>query len=43
MILYVYGYNFIVKPDFLETGNTASGWGMTKEQLKRIKEIEKHT
>ena len=42
MILYAYGHNYIVRPNFLETGETGWGWGMTKEELRRVKEIEKH-
>ena len=41
IILYAFGYNFIVKPNFFETGEPAFGWGLSREELDRIREIEK--
>ena len=41
IILYAFGYNFIVKSTFFETGETAFGWGLSREDLARIAEIEK--
>ena len=41
IVLYAFGYNFIVKPNFFETGETAAGWGLSREELTRIAEIEK--
>jgi hypothetical protein len=41
LILYAFGYNFIVKPTFFTTGETAFGWGLMKEELTNISNMEK--
>ena len=41
VILYAFGYNFIVKPTFFTTGETADGWGLMEEELIMISNMEK--
>ena len=43
IIIYFHGYNFIVKPNFFETGETPENWGLCKEDFITFSNMEKDT